>query len=289
MLKSEVLRKESVMEHAENYWKSFDGINLYSQTWFATNKQRAIINLIHGINEYSGRYALWAQQLAEQGFTVRSFDLRCHGRSEGRRGYCSSYSKLLKDLELFMEQGRNEFPNQPIFLYGQSFGGNLAINYAIQQNLNINGLIVTSPWLEPVKKYSRFQVILASLVSNFLPGLLLNNGMKAEDLSRDLRTVYNYSNDPLVHNKISVNLALQIIEAGRRASMSIYKINSPLLVMHGNSDSITSCKASKNFVRNASERTTFIEWEGGYHELHNDLNHEKVFESLVSWLNKYTG
>ena len=70
--------------------------------------------------------------------------------------------------------------------------------------------------------------------------------------------------------------------------MSIYKINVPLLVMHGSNDNVASCKASKDFVRNASERTTFIEWNGGYHELHNDIDHEKVFASLLTWLNKFT-
>ena len=116
MLKSELLRKESVMEHAENYWKSFDDINLYTQTWYASEKQLAVINLIHDFNEHSSRYTSWAQQLSKHGFTVRSFDLRGHGRSEGRRGYSPDYSRLLRDIELFIEHGKKEFPDIPVFL-----------------------------------------------------------------------------------------------------------------------------------------------------------------------------
>ena len=283
------MRKESVMEHAENYWKSFDDINLYAQTWYAFEKQRGVIHLIHDFNEYSGRFAHWARLLSKQGFTVRSFDLRGHGRSEGRRGYSSGYYKLLKDMELFIELGKKDFSEIPNFLYGQGFGGNLAINYAIQQNLNLSGLIVTSPWLESVKKNSRAQVFMMQLFSIFFPSFMLNNEMKAEHMSRDLRVVYNYKNDSGIQNKMNVRLALQIAEAGEKASKSIYKINIPLLVMHGSDDNIVSCQASNNFVRNASELTTFIEWEGGYHELHNDLDHEKVFGSLLAWLNKLTG
>ena len=151
MLKSELLRKESVIEHAENYWKSFDNINLYAQTWHASGKPQAVIYLIHDFNEHSIRFDSWAQQISNHGFTVRSFDLRGHGRSKDRRRDSSNYLKFLRDIESFIEQGKEEFPGVPVFLYGQGFGGNLAINYAIQQNLNLAGVIVTSPWLEPKK------------------------------------------------------------------------------------------------------------------------------------------
>ena len=288
MLKSELLRKGNTIEHAENYWKSFDGVKLYSQTWFALHEQRAIINLIHGFGEYSGRYSHWAIEMAKKGFTVRSYDMRGHGRSEGKRGYSSGYHKLLNDLELFINNGKAEYADIPFFLYGFSFGGNLAVNFAIQTNSEISGLIISSPWLELAKKYSPVKITLAKLIGAILPGVLVNNGIKAEDISRDLRAVHHYRTDPLVHDRIGIRLALQIMEAGRKASMSIYKINVPLLVMHGSSDNITSCRASRDFVRNAGERTTFIEWEGGFHELHNDLDQEKVFNSLVDWLDTYT-
>ena len=226
--------------------------------------------------------------MAKKGFTVRSYDMRGHGRSEGKIGYSSGYHKLLNDLELFINNGKAEYADIPFFLYGFSFGGNLAVNFAIQTNSEISGLIISSPWLELAKKYSPVKITLAKLIGAILPGVLVNNGIKAEDISRDLRAVHHYRTDPLVHDRIGIRLALQIMEAGRKASMSIYKINVPLLVMHGSSDNITSCRASRDFVRNAGERTTFIEWEGGFHELHNDLDQEKVFNSLVDWLDTYT-
>jgi acylglycerol lipase len=287
MLKTELLRKRNEMEHAEHYWKSTDGITLYSQTWLPANQPRAIINLIHGMGEHSARYHAWARQFADKSFIVRSMDLRGHGRSEGKRGYIASYQRLIDDISAFLELGKEEFPNLPLFIYGHSLGGNLVLNYAMQQILNVNGIIITSPWFELVNKPSKFRTMIASFLCNFLPGILVSNGIKEEDLSRDLREVYEYRNDPLVHNKISLRFAVEVIEAGIKASVSIYKINVPMLVMHGDSDRITSCKASRNFVRNSSDKTTFIEWENGYHELHFDLDHEKVFKSILDWLCSY--
>ena len=121
-------------------------------------------------------------------------------------------------------------------------------------------------------------------MSNIFPGFLVSNGLKTEDLSRDLRVVHDYRTDELVHDRISLSLFKQIYYAGIEVSMNIYKINVPLLVMHGKSDNLTSCKTASEFVRNSSERTSYIEWEDGYHELHHDLDKDKVFESLLSWL-----
>ena len=238
------------------------------------------------MGEHSNRYNAWAGLLADKGFVVRTFDLRGHGQSEGRRGYCSDYYKLIKDLETFFEEGKGEYPSLPSFFYGRSFGANLLLNYAIQKNINVNGLIVTAPWLELTNPPSRFKLLAVSILSNLLPGLLIPNGLKPEDLSRDLREVHSYKNDSLVHDRISIGLFIQTYEAGIKASMSIYKINVPLLVMHGSEDNITSCKSSRNFVRNSSDKTTFIEWEGAYHELHNDIDRDEVFESLIKWLNQ---
>ena len=286
MLKSELLRTEEGFENSENYWKSFDGLNLFSRTWHPSGKPRAVINLIHGLGEHSGRYTSWAERLTDNGFLVRSFDLRGHGKSEGRRGYSSAYNRLIKDVDAFLEMGKEIYSSIPSFVYGHSLGGNLVINYIIQNNSQINGLIVTSPWLELTKPPSKLVLYVASILSNILPGLTTSNGLNSEDLSRDLRVVHAYKNDDLVHNRIGIKLFTQVYEAGIKASMSIYKINVPFLLMHGCEDKITSCKTSRNFVRNSSDKTIFIEWPGGYHELHNDLDRDKVFDSLISWLNK---
>ena len=98
----------------------------------------------------------------------------------------------------------------------------------------INGLVVTSPWLELTKPPSKIALYAVSILSNILPGLLRSNGLNPEDLSRDLRVVHAYKNDELVHDRIGIKLFTQIYEAGIKASMSIYKINVPLVLSDTN-------------------------------------------------------
>jgi acylglycerol lipase len=286
-LKGKILFSEEKMERSEMYWKSSDGLKIFSRLWLPAGKPKAVINLIHGFGEHSGRYEEWAERLSEKGFIIRSFDLRGHGYSEGKRGYASNYNVLIKDLSVFIENGRETYTSLPFFIYGHSFGGNLVLNYVIQNTICFAGVIIASPWLELKFKPSALKLLAGNSLKSLLPGAIFKTGLKAEIVSRDLRVVHSYRNDELVHDNISLRLFFQICENGLKASRSIYKINVPLLVMHGNGDELTSYKATREFVRNASDKTTYVEWEGGYHELHNDIDKEKVLETVVDWLNKF--
>ena len=84
-------------------------------------------------------------------------------------------------------------------------------------------------------------------------------------------------------------LFFEIEENGKKAARSIYKINIPILVMQGTADPITSFKLTAEFVRNAGSHTTFREWPGAFHELHNETNETEVFAFVHQWLNTITG
>ncbi len=271
------------MKHTEKRWKSFDGLTMYSQSWITESNPKAVIYLVHGLGEHSSRYSGWAEQFTEKGYNVSSFDLRGHGRSEGKRGYSSDYEHFLTDIEDFIQAGREDFPGIPIFLYGHSLGGNLVVNYSCRKILDVNGLVITSPWLELVTKPSPFIFFLLEKLSSFIPGMLVSNGLKIEDISRDSKVVHDYKTDPLVHDRVALRTGFQIIQEGKKAASSIHKINVPMLVLHGSADRITSCKTTRNFVRHSGDKTTYIEFEGGFHELHNDLDRANVFKSIVDW------
>ena len=286
MLKRELSRKETGIEYTDSTWKSDDDLNLHTHTWMPLGDIRGVIVIIHGLGEHGGRYADLAEKLGNTGFIVCSFDLRGHGRSEGRRGHTKRYADLLHDIEAFLDKCRTDFPDLPQYLYGHSLGGNLVLNYATRNHSAVQGIIVTSPWLKLRNPPSKSLLFIVDILGKILPGFLVKNRLKAEDLSRDLRVVHDYRTDKLVHNHISLRMLKQVYYAGINVSLNIYKINTPLLVMHGSADNITSCKATREFVRNSSNKTTYIEWQDGYHELHNDLHKEEVLETLLNWLNQ---
>ena len=273
------------LNHSQYKWKAKDGKVLFAQKWDAGKNTRAAMLLVHGLGEHSSRYASWAGKLNNEGIAVLSFDFRGHGQTPGKPGQISDYTKLLDDVELLLQQGKKEFPGLPLLLYGHSMGGNLVANYVINNNTDLAGVILTSPWFEISNLPPKIKLSGALFLSKIMPWLIANSDIKPEYISRELREVHLYKNDKLIHGKISLGLFSQAFEKGKVAKRSIYKINAPLLVMHGSSDQVTSCQATREFIRNASEKTTYIEWEGCYHELHNDMDREKVFFRLVDWIN----
>jgi len=58
------------------------------------------------------------------------FDLRGHGRSEGKRGVCTGYDLLHSDLEALLNKTREFYPDVPHILYGHSLGGGLVLSCA---------------------------------------------------------------------------------------------------------------------------------------------------------------
>jgi len=274
------------MKHHEYSWQSDDLMTLFGQSWVPDTAPKAVINLVHGFKDHSSRFEKWAIRFTENGYALIAIDLRGHGRSGGRRGYAPGFNSYLKDVSVLRRQALNIFGNIPHILYGHSLGGNIVANYLVLKDLPPQAAVITSPWFTLATKPSLFKMLLAQIVRYTLPGLLVKSSLESEGLSRNPLVAEDYLRDPLVHDSILPRLYFEIENIGDRASRSIYKINIPLLVMHGSDDRITSVKLTRSFVMNAGIRTTYKEWPGAYHELHNDIIEQEVFAYVLDWLNR---
>jgi alpha-beta hydrolase superfamily lysophospholipase len=277
------------MIHKEYTWKGNDGIRLYGQSWMPDHPPAVIINYVHGFKDHSNRFEKWATRFVDHGYGVIAIDLRGHGRSEGRRGFAPAYNSYLTDIAVLLKNSQELFGSTAYhILYGHSLGGNLVVNFLITQKKLPHAAIITSPWFTLAVKPSWFHMAAARIIRYTLPQMLVKSNLDARYLSRDAAVVEQYRRDPLVHNLIRPKLFLEIEQRGIKASRSIYKINLPLLVMHGTGDRITSFRQTKSFVMNAGKLTTFKEWPDASHELHNDLPEKEVFNYLLHWIRNLT-
>ena len=272
------------MKHNEFKFQAADKLQIYAQEWKPDSESAAVICLIHGKGEHSGRYSHLASVLTGAGYTLLAFDLRGHGKSQGKRGHSASYEVLMCDIAYFLKEATSRFTNLPLFLYGHSMGGNLALNYVIRRQVKLAGVIATSPWLSLAFKCSAWKSITAKILYKLFPSFAVCDNIDNKYLSRDPKVVSAYENDPLVHDKISVRLALDIIESGKWALENAGRLSLPLLLMHGTSDFMTSPEASRNFINRVSCDCTYKFWEGLYHEIHNEPEQKEVFEFMLQWL-----
>jgi len=266
-------------------WDSSDGLEIFAQSWEPEENLKAVVILVHGLGEHTGRYGHVGKALSDAGFVLAGFDLRGHGKSGGPRGHTPSYETLMDDIAMFIDLVAIRYPGLPHFLYGHSLGGNLVINFGLQRKTEIIGVIATGPWLQLAFQPPTSKVLLGKMMNNILPGFSQSSGLETLALSRIPEIVSAYENDPLVHDKISARLFITAFETGLWALDHATEISLPLLLMHAHPDRITSSTASSQFAKSAGDKVTLRIWEGLYHEIHNEPEQAEVFAFMIDWMN----
>ena len=277
-----------IMRQAEFSWRSgSDQIKIHGILWQPIEEPKAIIALVHGMGEHSGRYRKVAEFFANKGVAIMAFDQRGHGKTDGDRGHISNFNQFLDGVEGLMDRVKLQFPNIPVFLYGHSLGGNVAINYALKRPSGIKGLIITSPWLKLAFQPPPLKLKLAKIMFNLYPRFTQASKLNVNHLSRSEAVVKAYQKDKLVHDKISASGFINIFNAGLYAIQHAKDLKMPTLLMHGTGDLVTDHKASEQFAEQSPLTTTLRLWPDAYHELHNEPESEEVLTEIYNWMSKY--
>jgi len=272
------------MKTFETNWKTRDGLDIFAQGWEPDRAPKAVICLVHGHGEHSGRYAHVGAALAKAGYALYGFDQRGHGKSAGARGHTPSYDRLMDDVEDLLGQSAQRYAGLPQFLYGHSMGGNEVLNYAIRRKPQMAGVIATGPWLKLAFEPPAFKVALGRFMNNIAPGFTQASGLETAALSRDQKVVDAYVNDPLVHDKISARTFVSIHDAGLWALAHAQEFPLPLLLMHASADRIISAQASREFAKKGGKNITLHIWDDWYHEIHNEPGQAEVFKMMTIWM-----
>jgi alpha-beta hydrolase superfamily lysophospholipase len=277
------------MKHEEMQWITNDAIKLYAQRWEPESNIRGAICLVHGLGEHSSRYRHWADKLTAAGYAVLAYDLRGHGKSGGKRGHAASFDHHADDICTLVEHAGAFYSEKPLFVYGHSLGGLLALFFLIQRQPDLNGAIVTSPGLETMANRQKAKVTAARILGSIAPRVSIANGLELDGLSRDPAVIKAYLNDPLVHNQITLGMGRDMFAAAEYVYEKASSIELPLLLMHGSEDRITYLSGTEKIAKTVSGECVFKVWDGFYHELHNEPEQNDVFDYLREWLNKHSG
>lgn len=276
------------MNHREFNWLAADGVTLFGQEWRPA-AAKGVVVLVHGLGEHSGRYGHVARFLNDCGFGLVSFDLRGHGKSEGKRGHAPSYDAIMDDIDHVVSEANQSYPGAPLFLYGHSLGGNLVLYYLMKRRPNVAGAIVSNPGLAPAKDPGP-KVLLGRILYSLWPDFTMPNGLDLPGISRDPAVYAAYKADELVHDRVSARLGLDLIDAGRWILENVQTLpDVPVLLMVGTADRLTDAAATIKFAQSAGSTVELVQWPGFYHELHNEPEKDEVLAKIGQWLEKHVG
>ncbi len=273
-------------------WKSADGVLLHGRMACPGAKAgdgvcRGVVIITHGFGEHSGRYGHVITALVAARFCVVTYDLRGHGRSTGRRGDAAGFTSFLEDLQGVVREVR-ALRSEPIFLYGHSFGGLITLRFLQEYPGEVEGAIAASPWIQLAFKPPAWKLALGRVALRLCPGLRQFTGMKPSRLSRDQTFLATLPDLHLSHHHLSARLFFSTLETCTLLEGGDQLLDGPLLLIHGESDPITSWQATRAFRERCVEGrecpVTFKLYPETMHETHNDLNRNEVLADVVAWL-----
>jgi alpha-beta hydrolase superfamily lysophospholipase len=258
-----------------------DGTPLFTRTWPArpAGEPWALVLLVHGVAEHTGRYEDVGEWLAGAGLEVQAYDHRDFGRSGGRRGHVERWSQLLSDLQERVVALRR--PGLPFVLYGHSMGGLICAEYCEGDRPQPDLLVLSAPGL--ASGHPRYlhwlAAVLGRVTPRWAPPLPLGD---FSVLSRDPAVAEAFANDPLaVHNQ-TARFGLEAFTAQSRASAAVGRIRIPTLVIHGEEDRLVPPHASAGLARlpNVERRL----YPGLRHELHNEPEGRRIVGEVIDWM-----
>jgi alpha-beta hydrolase superfamily lysophospholipase len=249
---------------------------VFYRRWEPAGPPARIVQIVHGYAEHGGRYAHVAEALTAKGAVVYADDHMGHGRSEGERALITNFDHVLDDLHTLAGIARTENPELPFVLVGHSMGGLLSGRFAQRWPEEVSGIAscgsVIGDW-----QWAR-----DVLDARELPRVAFN----PLDVSRDPAAGASYAEDPLVyHGQYKRGLLEAEVEALDEFADNIDRLTMPVAVLHGTEDPFVPYQRSVQAAHDMpTDDVTIHLYEGGRHEVLNEINRDEVISDLGSWI-----
>jgi acylglycerol lipase len=273
------------MAHSEGNFVTPDALTIYHQAWLPDGAPKAVVILLHGLAEHSGRYAHVAKALTDAGYGVHALDHRGHGKSDGKRTYVKSYADYQRDILQFRRLVELRHPDLPVFVLGHSMGGNLALGHVLDHQAGVRGMALSAPALAPGTSLSPAKIKLAKLLGKIAPGLRPEK-LSADAVSRDPAVVAAYVADPLVFNgKVTAGAAAALLGSMESFPARFTELRLPILLQHGTADALVDIAGTRQLEAGAvNAKVTTHYYDGLYHEVFNEPEQAAVLADTVAWL-----
>ncbi len=259
-----------------------DDAKLLIRHW-PVSQPKAVMSLVHGLGEHSGRYESLVPSLNAEGIAVVGIDLRGHGQSDGKRGVSTDYALLHGDVKTLLDETKKLYAQTPHILYGHSLGGGLVMDYVLSTPTDMKAMIASAPFIGLPKPPPAIIGFIAEIIRKLAPQATMKQSLTGDKISSIPEEQARYESDSLNHGQISFGLAVDAVNAGKRIADKANDWSYPLLLMHAKGDQLTSFAHSETFAAKA-HNVTFRAYENCEHEMHHDILRDDVVAQIISFI-----
>lgn len=263
------------------------GAKLHLQKWLPEDAPKAVILLVHGYAEHAGRYRYFAEHCVGKGYAVFAIDHWGHGQSDGTPGYVPGFSVFHDGVDQLVADARQDFPELPLLLVGHSMGGLISATYLLTEQSKFAACVLSGPAIKAAEEPSAVLKAISGFLSRFFPKLGVIE-LDSNGVSRDPEVVADYLADPLVYNgKMGARLAAEMLNNMTRIQASARQISLPVLLLHGEKDSLAAADGSVFLESQISSTDKKLRiYPELFHEIFNEPEKDRVLNDMTDWLDK---
>ncbi len=306
------------MTYKEKKLTMRDGKEIYLYKWETEEniKPKAVVQVIHGMAEYGSRYDRFAKELIKDGFIVYADDHRGHGKSAenlSSLGYISDndgFHTMVHDQNEINKFIKSENEGLDVYIFSHSMGSFIAQRYMEIYGDSVKGVILSGTGGKPTP-IMNVGILLSRIIMD-LKGrrasgkliddlgfgsynkMIKNQKTKYDWLTRDDDEVEKYILDPYCGGEFPVSFFYDFLKGmkaiHKRDNLSAIPKELPISIFSGDMDPVgdygKGVLSLANTLRSLGVKNLNCKlYEGGRHEILNEINREQVTEDIKICLN----
>ena len=306
--KSKMVKKEvgqTKKEPANIKILGFNNLPLNTYVYEKVESPKAVVVIVHGMQEHCLRYKDFAEHLNKNGFIAIASDLRGHGRTAESKehlgfGEEDIFVETLEDQINIINFAKEAY-DLPIYLFGHSYGSMLGQNI-IQKTQLVEKCVLcgTMNGGSAIMKLGKIAVnCLSPFKKEYSKGGLLEKmciksyGKKFERgnwLTRDEKIFDEYLKDEYCGGSFPFSFYKSLIKNMNKTNKRLEKVgNKKILFIAGDKDPVGANgkqvkKLYKVYLKHNINAKIKI-YKDARHELLNEINKDEVYKDIVDFYN----
>jgi alpha-beta hydrolase superfamily lysophospholipase len=272
-----------------------DGTPISALKWTPDGDPKAIVQILHGMAEHSGRYRRLGEALTGAGYVAYTYDHRGHGKTSPDNLGEFEWPSLVGDIGSLAKLAREENPGLKLVILGHSMGSFALQTYLLDHSADIDGAVLSGT--------TAVDMVMAGLdLEADMDMTAFNMGVEEprtgfDWLSRDPDEVDKYIEDAACgFSPAASSLSTMISVApslGDPERLAGIESSLPVYLLSGDADPLAVGGMMVQMVADRYRQAGVVDvtvdlYPGARHELFNETNRDEVTDKLVAWLDRVT-
>lgn len=253
-------------------------------------KQKGIILGVHGLSLQHSSFDALASRLADQGYCTVAFDVRGFGTYRQAFGAEQlDFEGCLQDLNMVARALKQDSPDKPLFVMGESMGGAIAVQFAAKYPELVDGLIASVPAGKRFNERVRtLKVAVRFLGNRHKPFDIGTDVINQATHDPDLK--HAWADNPMTRTVLSPLELVHFSRMLRRNIESAKQIKTaPVIIYQGVGDELVKPEATYELFRSIGSTDKSLTMVGNAEHLIFEEGRftPTVLQGLIAWMDSH--